>query len=224
MGGISDTSYRRIDVAAIIDGTQFLLDDGIYRVVCLNSASASAWWGEDTRWCTTGAGWFVGYRTYGELIYIEHRPKVGRWQLYLHNCEFRNARNRRANGQVFARKHPAVIEALSRRLLADARASLFFGLIPDGARIEHSLNLRRIPIESLPAGLQVRDDLDLRATGIRFLPEGLKVGGDLLLSGQATPILPPDLKVGGRILCCDRWGAVDRPITAASRGWRVIDE
>jgi len=224
MRGIGDATYRRIDVAAIIDGTQFLLDDGTYRILCLNNACASAWWGDGTRWCTTGAGWFAGYRMYGELIYIEHRPKARRWQLFMHNCEFRNARNRRANGQVFARKHPVVIQALRRRLLPDARVSVFFGLTPDGARIEHSLNLRRIPVESLPVRLQVRDDLDLRATGIRSLPEGLKVGGDLLLSGQATPTLPADLEVGGRIICADRWGGVDRPITAASRDCRVIDE
>jgi hypothetical protein len=221
--GIDETSYKRIDVAAIIDGTQFLLDDGTYRVLCLNSASASAWWGNGTRWCTTGSGWFVGYRQYGELIYIEHRPKGRKWQLYIHNCEFRNARNRRANGQVFAHAHPTVVDTLRSRIVAETRAKLFFGLMPEGARVEHSLNLRHIPIANLPAGLQVRDDLDLRATGIRSLPEGLKVGGDLLLSGQATPTLPTDLEVGGRIICCDRWGAVDRPITAASRGWRIID-
>jgi hypothetical protein len=210
-------------VAAIIDGTQFLLDDGIYRVLSLNSASASAWWGEGTRWCTTESGWFIGYREYGELIYIEHRPNGRRWQLYIHNCEFRNGRNRRANGQVFARAHPRVIDALQSRIAADCRVKLFFGLMPEGARVEHSLNFRRIPIASLPAGLQVRDDLDLRATGIGSLPQGLRVGGDLLLSGQATPTLPTDLEVGGRILCCDRWGVVDRPITAPSRACRIID-
>lgn len=218
-----DTSFRRIDVAAIIDGTQFLLDDGSYRVLCLNSGPASAWWGDGTRWCTTNQGWFKGYRLYGELIFIEDRRKSRRWQLYIHNCEFRNARNRRVNGQVFTRSHPPVIEALRSRIVADWRAPLFFGLMPPGARIEHSVILHRIPIESLPDGLQVRDDLDLRATGIRALPEGLQVGGDLLLSGQATPTLPADLQVGGRIICCDRWGAVDRPITASSRGWRIID-
>lgn len=223
MHGIDDTIYRKADVAAIIDGAQLLLDDGIYRVLTLNNASASAWWGQGTRWCTTGSGWFAGYRQYGELIYIEHRPKGRRWQLYVHNCEFRNARNRRANGQVFARAHPSVIRALQSRITADCRAKLFFGLMPEDTRVEHSLDLRRIPIANLPAGLQVRDDLDIRATGIRSLPEGLKVGGDLLLSEQATPILPAGLEVGGRILCCDRWGAVDRPITAAARAWRIID-
>jgi hypothetical protein len=222
-GAGDDTTFRLNYVAAIIDGTRFLLDDEIYRVLCLNSAPASAWWGEGTRWCTTGGGWFASYRQYGELIYIEHRPKSRRWQLYIHNCEFRNARNRRANGQVFARAHPSVIDALHSRIAADCRVKLFFGLLPEGARIDHSLNLRRIPIANLPAGLQIRDDLDIRATGIRSLPEGVNVGGVLLLSGQATPSLPPDLEVGGRILCCDRWGAVDRPITAAARAWRTID-
>jgi len=220
---IDETKYRRIDVAAIVDGTQFLLDDGTYRVLSLNSAPASAWWGDGTRWCTTGSGWFVGYRQYGELIYIEHRPKGRKWQLYIHNCEFRNARNRRANGQFFADAHPRVIDALQSRIAADSRAKIFFGLMPEGARVEHSLNLRRIPIASLPAGLQIRDDLDLRATGIRSLPEGLTVGGDLLLSAQATPTIPVDLEVSGRIVCCDRWGAIDRPITAASRACRIID-
>jgi hypothetical protein len=212
-----------MDVAAIFDGAQFLLDDGDYRVIVLNSAPAAAWWGEGTRWCTTGSGWFAGYRQYGELIYIEHRPKARRWQLYILNCEFRNARNRRVNGQVFARGHPSVIRVLHSRIVADCRASLFFGLTPDGTHIEHSLNLRRIPIESLPAYLYVRDDLDLRATGIRALPEGLKVGGDLILSGQATPTLSPNLEVGGRILGCDRWGAVDRPIAATLPACRIID-
>ena len=74
-----EASFRRIDVAAIIDGSRVLLDDGVYRIISLNNASASAWWGEGTRWCTTGNGWFAGYRQYGELLYIEHRPKGRRW-------------------------------------------------------------------------------------------------------------------------------------------------
>ncbi len=219
-----EETFRRIDVAAIIDGAQVLLDDGAYRILSLNNASAAAWWGRGTRWCTAGSGWFAGYRQYGELIYLEHRPKGRRWQLYFHTCEFRNARNRRVNGQVFARGHPRVIDALYTRIMADWRATLFFGLMADGTRIDHSVNLRRIPIESLPSGLQIRDDLDLRSTGIRSLPEGLKVGGDLLLSAQATPTLPADLEVGGGILCCNRWGAVDRPVTAALHAGRIIDE
>lgn len=219
-----EDTFRRIDVAAIIDGAQVLLDDGTYRVLCLNNAPAAAWWGRGTRWCTAGGGWFAGYRQYGELIYVEHRAKGRRWQLYIRNCEFRNARNRRVNGQVFARGHPCVIDALYTRITADWRATLFFGLMAEERRIDHSVDLRRIPIETLPSGLQVRDDLDLRSTGIRSLPEGLKVGGDLLLSAQATPTLPADLEVGGRILCCNRWGAVDRPITAALHAGRIIDE
>ena len=141
-----EETFRRIDVAAIIDGAQVLLDDGAYRILSLNNASAAAWWGRGTRWCTAGSGWFAGYRQYGELIYLEHRPKGRRWQLYF------------------------------------------------------------------------------RSTGIRSLPEGLKVGGDLLLSAQATPTLPADLEVGGGILCCIRWGAVDRPVTAALHAGRIIDE
>jgi hypothetical protein len=218
-----ESIFRRIDVAAIIDGARVLFDDGVHRVLSLNSAPAAAWWGQGTRWCTAGSGWFAGYRQYGELIYIEQRPKQRRWQLYIHNCEFRNARNRRVNGQVFARNHPCLIDVLRSRIVADFRARLFFGLMPEGAQIEHSVNLRRIPIEALPKGLQIRDDLDLRATGIRSLPEGLKVGGDLLLSARATPLLPTNLEVGGRILCCDRWGAFDRPITAALPACRNID-
>jgi hypothetical protein len=180
-----------------------LLDDGCYRVITLNNASAAAWWGEGTRWCTTGSGWFAGYRQYGELIYIEHRTKGRRWQFYPHNCEFRNARNRRANGQVFARSHPAVIEALRSRIASNARASLFFGLTAEGTRIEHTVDLRRLPIESLPARLYVRDDLDLRATGLQALPEGLQVGGNLLLSARLTPSFPRGLYVGGCIHICN---------------------
>lgn len=195
--------YRAIDVAAIIDGAQVLLDDGTYRVLCLNSAPASAWWGQGTRWCTTGPAWFDNYRTYGELVYIEHRPKSRRWLLYISKCEFRNARNRRANGQVFARQHPAVINVLRGRIYADFRASIFFGLTPDGAHVEHSLNLRHVPVLRLPERMTVRDDLDLRATGIVELPKGLSVGGDLLLSARLTPKMPADLRVRGRILRCD---------------------
>jgi hypothetical protein len=208
------TTFRRVDVAAIIDGSQVLLDDGTYRVISLNNAPASSWWGEGTRWCTTGSGWFSGYRQYGELLYIEHRPKGQRWQLYIHNCEFRNGRNRRANGQVFARNHPTVMEALSDRLSRDIRATVFFGLARDGLKIEHSLNLRRVPIQSLPSGMYVRDDLDLRATGIQTLPKGLKVGGDLFLSGRLTPQFPDDLEVRGRIWLCDIPN--ERPIAAMS--------
>lgn len=211
-----ETTFRRIDVAAIIDGSRILLDDGTYRVISLNNAPASAWWGEGTRWCTTGSGWFSGYRQYGELLYIEHRPKGQRWQLYIHNCEFRNARNRRANGQVFARSHPIVMRSLSDRLSRDIRATVFFGLAKDGIEIEHSLILRRIPVQSLPAGMYVRDDLDLRATGILSLPAGLRVGGDLLLSGRLTPNLPSDLEVSGRICLCDIPN--ERPIVFISPG------
>jgi len=189
--------YQSVDVTAIIDGAQVLLDDGTYRVLCLNTAPASAWWGQGTRWCTASPAWFDNYRTYGELIYIEHRPKGRRWLLYIHNCEFRNARNRRANGQVFAQLHPSVIDVLRSRIDADSRASVFFGLTADGTSIDHSLNLRHLPILKLPAGLSVRDNLDLRATGITELPQGLRVGGDLLVSARATPFMPSDLIVGG---------------------------
>lgn len=198
-------TFRKIDVAAIIDGAQVLLDDGTYRILSLNNSSASAWWGEGTRWCTKHDTWFAGYREYGELIYIEHRPAARRWQLYIRNCEFRNARNRRANGQVFARSHPVVISALFAKIVRDVRASFFFGIAPEGTQIEHSLLLRGIPIESLPAGTHVRDDLDLRATGIKALPAGLRVGGDLLLSARVTPELPHDVDVRGRIMLCDGW-------------------
>ena len=208
----NEATFRRVDVAAIIDGAQVLLDDGHYRVHLLNNASAAAWWGEGTRWCTSGSGWFAGYRQYGELIYIEDRTKGRRWQLYLHNCEFRNARNRRANGQVFARAHPVVIQALYSRVVHDSRASLFFGLMSDGARIEHSVDLRWLPIETLPERLYVRDDLDLRASGIQALPEGLQIGGDLLLSARVTPSFPRHFEVGGRILCCDRSRVVEHLI------------
>lgn len=196
--------YRANDVAAIIDGAQVLLDDAPYRVLSLSNASASAWWGQGTRWCTTGVEWFDNYRMYGELIYIEHRTNSRRWLLYARTCEFRNARNRRANGQVFARLYPAVIDALRSRIEADIRVSIFFGLTPDGVKVDHSLNLRHVPILRLPAHLAVRDDVDLRATGITELPPGLKVGGDLLLSGRVTPKMPRDLHVGGRILLCDQ--------------------
>lgn len=181
-----------------------LLDDGVYRVLCLNTAPASAWWGQGTRWCTTNPAWFDNYRTYGELIYIEHRPKGRRWLLYLHNCEFRNARNRRANGQVFAQLHPLIMDVLRIRIDANVRARIFFGFMRDETHIDHSLNLRHLPISKLPTALSVRDDLDLRATGISELPQGLQVGGDLLVSARATPLMPSDLIVRGRILCCDR--------------------
>jgi hypothetical protein len=211
------TLYRALDVAAIMDGAQVLLDDGTYRVLSLNSSSASAWWGRDTRWCTTGAEWFARYRTYGELLYIEHRQSKRRWQLYLPKCEFRTARNRRANGHVFARQHPAVLAVLQGRLETDPRTQLLFGVLVDGVRIDHSLSLRCVPLQSLPARLTVRDDLDLRATGIRQLPEGLKVGGNLFLSARVTPKIPHDLEVRGRIICCDRDHRFE--LTPGS-GWR----
>lgn len=107
--------------------------------------------------------------------------------------------------------------------MADCRAKIFFGLMPEASRVEHSLDLRRIPIESLPSGLYVRDDLDLRATGIRALPEHLKVGGNLLLSAQATPLIPATLEVAGKIVACGRWGAVDRAITESIAAARIID-
>jgi hypothetical protein len=213
----ASTVYHCVDVTAILDGGRVLLDDGVYRVVSLNTAPASAWWGRGTRWCTTSPDWFENYRTYGELIYIEHRPTGRRWLLHLHTCEFRNARNRRASGQVFAQLHPSVVNVLRSRIDGDPRATLVFGLTPDGAYIDHSLNLRHLPIRKLPSELSVRDDLDVRSTGITELPPGLKVGGDLLVSAKAPPRIPADLIVGGRILCCDRYRCREMENAAQSR-------
>jgi hypothetical protein len=60
---------------------------------------------------------------------------------------------------------------------------LFFGLGKDGMRIDHSLNLRRIPIQALPDRLHGRDDLDLRATGIATLPRGRELAATCYCPG-----------------------------------------
>jgi hypothetical protein len=189
--------YTSSDISAIIDGSQFLLDDGRHRVVSLKTASAAAWWGRGTRWCTTNPGWFQTHDQHGELIVIEDRRKTMRWQFQFWRCELRNWRNRRADPHVFANKHPAIMEALTSRIERDFRARFFFGLAADGEYIEHSLNLSGVRLKSLPNGLKVRDDIDVSETGIKALPEGLRIGGDLYVSEYPLPEMPSDYKIRG---------------------------
>jgi hypothetical protein len=189
--------YTPLDISAIIDGSQLLLDDGRFRVIILRTAAAAAWWGRGTRWCTTNPSWFQTYDKHGELICIEDRRKSKRWQFQFWRCEFRTWRNRRSDPLVFAQKYPVVIDALRDRIERDFRARFFFGHATEGESIEHSLNLRGVPIKRLPCGLRVRDDLDVSETGIKCLPEGLRVGGDLYVSEYPLPEMPTDLRVNG---------------------------
>lgn len=181
----------------LIDAGRVLLDDGRYRVITLEGALGAQWWGRGSRWCTVDPVLFQNYRKYGELIYIEERSTGRRWQLYLHRCELRTARNRRAEGAYFAKSHPAVIEALRSRIDANFRARFFFGFGAENEKVDHSLNLRGVKLRSLPRGLHVRDDLDVCDTGIRELPEGLRVGGDLHVSEFTLRSIPADVKIKG---------------------------
>jgi hypothetical protein len=189
--------FTELDISAIIDGSQLLLDDKGYRVVVLKTAPSAAWWGRGTRWCTVNAGWFQTYHRHGELIFIEDRRKALRWQFQFWRCELRNWRNRRADPLVFAKRHPAVIEALRSRLRRDFRARFFFGLVGDGETFEHSLNLSGVRLKNLPRCLRVRDALDVSETGLRFLPDGLTVGGNLHVSEHPMPEMPDNFKIGG---------------------------
>lgn len=189
--------YTPLDISAIIDGSQLLLDDGRYRIISLKNAAAAAWWGRETRWCTKNPGWFQTYDKHGELICIEDRRQAKRWQFQFWRCEFRSWRNRRCDPLVFAEKHPDVIDALRNRIERDFRARFFFGLAGEGEMIQHSLNLRGVPVKRLPRSLRVRDDLDVSETGIKCLPEGLRVGGDLYVSEHPLPKMPSDFRING---------------------------
>lgn len=193
----TDTHYSPLDVRAIIDGAEVLLDDGRYRVLALKTAPAAAWWARDTRWCTANPGWFQTHQGHGELIYIEDRKSRGRWQLQLWRCEFRNWRNRRVDPIGFAARHPAVMRALDDRLRRDLRARFFFGLVQSGQIFEHSLNVSSVRLKSLPNGLRIRDDLDVSFTGIKQLPEALRIGGHLYVSDDPMPAMPQDYRLRG---------------------------
>ena len=190
--------YTSSDIAAILDSSTFLLDDGRYRVISLVAAPAASWWGRDTRWCTTDPAWFQAYHQHGELIFMEDRRTAMRWQFQFWRCELRNWRNRRADPLLFANRHPAIIEILRSRIERDFRARFFFGFVRDGEQVDHSLNLSGVPIQSLPTGLRIRDDLDVSGTGIRTLPQGLRVGGHLYVSARPLPLMPSDVKLRGR--------------------------
>jgi len=189
--------YSALDVSAILDGSQVLLDDEQYRVIILKSPPAAAWWGRDSRWCTTNPPWFQTYQQHGELAYIEDRRRKGRWQFQFWRCELRNWRNRRTDALEFAKRHPAVIDALKSRIERDFRARFFFGFAVDGESFDHSLNLAGVRLKSLPSSLQVRDDLDVSETGLRKLPEGLRVGGNIYVSDNPIPTMPDDYRIRG---------------------------
>ena len=129
---------------------------------------------------------------------MEDRRSGSRWQFQFWRCELRNWRNRRTDAMVFAKKYPAIIDALRSRIERDFRARFFFGLVSDGEVIEHSLNLRGIRLKSLPVRLRVRDDLDVSETEIKALPKGIRVGGDLYVSEHPLPQMPSDFKIRGR--------------------------
>ena len=189
--------YTPLDISSIIDGSQLLLDDKRYRVVVLETAPSAAWWSRGTRWCTANSGWFQTYHQHGDLIFIEDRRTALRWQFQFWRCELRNWRNRRTDPLVFAKRHPAVIEALKSRIDRDFRARFFFGLVSEGETFEHSLNLSGVRLKCLPLWLRVRDDLDVSETGLKSLPEGLTVGGNLHVSERPRPAMPVNFRIRG---------------------------
>jgi hypothetical protein len=82
-----------------------------------------------------------------------------------------------------------------------------FRHIPEGLRVEGSLNLASTQVTYLPDGFRVAYDLILDFTGFTHLPTGLWVGGSLHLADVPIRHLPEGLHVGGTLdlSTCPHW-------------------
>jgi hypothetical protein len=72
----------------------------------------------------------------------------------------------------------------------------YYSRLPSDLKIEHSLRLSYLPINTLPDNLHVGATLDLEYTDITQLPDNLFVGNCLFLKGSRITQLPDSLYVG----------------------------
>lgn len=191
--------YSRPYVESVLRGSRILFSDLKVLAISLETEAAAAFWSEGTNWCITRPSCFLNYQRLGPLIMFQLHEKNSRYLLSSKNCEFRNPKNRRLCVQSFMHRFPKIQPLLRSLICTDWRASLFFGLTPEGTHVEHSVNLRALGISSLPKGLSVRDDLILCENPIFELPDNLFVGGCLDIRDTGISVLPSNLTVLGSI-------------------------
>ena len=68
--------------------------------------------------------------------------------------------------------------------------------LPDGLKVQGTLNLIGSTILSLPKNLEVQEDLALSYTDITSLPQGLRVGGGAYFDNTKIESIPADFKAG----------------------------
>lgn len=198
----SDTlpKSRRIWTEAIVLGSHILYADMRLVIMTIENSAASFFWSEGTSWCTAEASCYNDYRGLGPLIFIKSFADERCYLLSPATCEFRNGRNRRLNLDAFFDRFPKARVPISGAMKDDWRAKLYFNLVPEGATIEQSVNLRSSDIDRLPNGLRIRDDLILSNNPISELPASLYVGGDLVIRRTDIEEIPDGVVVMGRIL------------------------
>jgi hypothetical protein len=198
----SDTLSRakRIWTEATVFGSHILYSDQRLIIMTLENSVAAYFWSEGTRWCIGESACFYDYREQGPLIFFKSLADERCYLLSPASLEFRNGRNRRLSLEVFLERFPKARAPITKALQNDWRAKFYFNLVPDGARFEHSVNLRGLEIDRLPYGLQIRDDLILSNSPLTELPASLYVGGDLVIRRTDIHQIPDGVIVKGRII------------------------
>lgn len=193
-------STGRIRTEAIVFGSHILYADKRLVIISLENWAASYFWSEGTDWCTSETSCFNDYRSLGPLVLINSLADGRRYLLSAANCEFRNGRNRRLSLNAFLDRFPNARAPIIKVMKDDWRARTYFNLVPNGAVIEQSINLRHLDIDHLPDGLHIRDDLILSNNPIYKLPASLYVGGDLFIRHTDIDEIPDGVVVKGRII------------------------
>lgn len=185
---------------AIVLGSHIVYADKRLVIISIENSAASYFWSEGTSWCTAETSCFNDYVSLGPLIFLKSVADGRRYLLSPATCEFRNGRNRRLSLDVFLDRFPNARAPITKAMICDWRARIYFNLVPDGAVIDHSVNLKGLDIDRLPNRLQIRDDLILSNNPIYELPPSLYVGGDLVIRRTDIEDIPDGVLVMGRIL------------------------
>jgi hypothetical protein len=191
---------NRSYIMEVITGSRVLYADSRLVALSIENSWAAAFWSEGTSWCIAESAYFSDYRRLGRLILFRLLNEGRNYLLSPANREFRNGRNRRLCLASFIKRFPKIGPIIRSMVGTDWKAAFYFGLVPENAQFEHSVNLMNLQIFELPNGLYVRDDLVLRGNPIAALPHQLFVGGELDIRDTNIVEIPDDVQVGNRII------------------------
>ncbi|NGP16512.1 hypothetical protein [Devosia aurantiaca] len=104
---------RRHEKASAMLETEFLHDDGVWRLIRLKGRQAAVWWGKGTRWCTSSTvnpQHYLSYAAKGDLLVLE--TPMGRFQLATATGEFCDAADAPVDMETTLRNAPTALRRI----------------------------------------------------------------------------------------------------------------